>query len=837
MKKLLTLFLAAMMLATCMFALPAQAAEEANVVNLIPDLDEAALGENGLPDGWALDGLGAQSQNTYAVSDVTVEDAAQGITAKKKIVVNKTDSTENLYLSPIPVSLRDKIVPGTEYTLSVKYKSSVTNWTPTYGFSANASTFDYTDSYKEGDNTIYPYFKEGWAGKATEWTEWTTNFTFPENKFFMLFSIRMANGKTGTFEFAEISLLGQKAKESVNIAPDFSNVDANGVPAGWTTAGANTTGADSSVITSVQNNGPGGAPALVLESKNSSGTAVSGLSIGIAFGLDCRQRMVPGETYRVSFQYMRNGGSHSVGLISSNGINTLPAEGTLDADGVPMNPATADQGRRWCDGTANSWVSVAFVVTASRHAQYHWLQFKSGNRGASVFKIANVKVEGIRRPGSEPLYGSEILTNGGFTNGSAGWELSDDSVLKTEGTNTVAALPNVGDYAEITFPVGTSKVYEVQADVKSSVSGSLKASVRTAPESVTNIEKGKPFYERVVDYSYAFESSGSEWKKIKFSIYPMSTSKEVTISFENAVADAVLMLDNVSVKPTKELISNGDFEGLAFVSKNASPDSAGKPVEDGIPGWGTAVENENSQIKFGTTYGQTGTGAMLAMTVTPSNGGIEPFLSQKIPMESGKTYKVSYSLKASHTNCPQAGWMTNTYGGVSYMDDGAWHSLTANTWEGITKYITMPTVNDEGKTWNSKDTAWIFRWAGRFQTGSYYVDNVSVQEVANGVNYYNVNGEKYNSLSEAKGKTIYSYFASAALPQDTEISLISALYDVSSGTPMLVDATVSKGKNSMNAPIFGTIDIPDYEGTYKLSVFCLDSITGLKALEAKYDFE
>lgn len=843
MKKLGTLFLSVMMLATCLFAIPAQATETAEIVNLIPNADfENIDATTGLPVGWSYLDNSMASAMENSVEAVTADDKAKGVVGDKKLILNKpsSQSAVDVYINMLSPEMQASLVPGTEYTFSVKYKMSTnTCWTFMRVFSASqGGNWDYSTI---GETSCF-YSTNVWRSAAGAWDTYTYTFTFIEQKSYLRLPIRLPNNRYSKYEFADVSLMGQMKEKGNNIAPnaDFSELDADGLPVGWAVEGKIKANSGYTLYKGVQAIGPEGENAIVLEARDANNNAQYGVGADISLDLNHRQLMVPGQTYNVSLQYYVTGGSHSLSLISSNSPNVLPAANEVDADGVNMYPATPGINGVKYGETKNVWITMQFTYTVSRHTPYHWISFKSGNEGASSIKIANIKIEGIRRANSDSVYGSEILTNGGFANGSEDWTLSDDFVLKTEGTNTVVALPNVGDYAEITFPVGTSKVYEVQADVKSSVSGSLKADISTAPETATNIEKGKPFYDRVMHYSYTFVDSGSVWKKIKFNIYPMSTSKEVTVCFENAVADTALMIDNVSVKPTKELISNGDFEGLAFAEKTAFAADGTTAISDGIPGWPVAFTNNGSEGKYGTVYGESGTGAMLAVSKalnSSTDRGVEPYLTQKIPMESGKTYKVVYSLKTTHQYCPQAGWHTNTYGGVSDIANQGWHTITANTWTTFTKYYTMPTVDAKGEEWLTQDTAWEFRWAGRSQLGSYYIDNVSIQEVANGANFYNVNGEKYNSLSEAKGKTIYSYFASADLPQDTEISLISALYDVSSGTPMLVDATVTKGKNSMNAPIFGTIDIPDYEGTYKLSVFCLDSITGLKALEAKYDFE
>lgn len=833
MKKLVTLFLSVLMLTTCFIGVTAT--EVSLRTNIVPNADLSRVTADGLPEDMPINGL---SNGSVQVADVTADDVTAGVVNNKKLVAKNNTSGSSIYVYLLPVDVRSQIVPGTEYEISFKYKSDVA-WALTWSTAWHPTNLDWTSV-----SGAYPYVKDGeWVGKADTWTTYKLTVTMPKHKGYLQVALRLNN--VGNYEFSDISVVGLKKKEGLaNIAPNynFEQLDENGLPVGYEVSIAPKEGATISTQ-AVQNNGPDGLKALRLATTGGNGV------FSVQFDLNNRENMIPGETYRVSFQYMVNGGSHSARLISSNSKTVL--DHGVAEDGITCYPTTAQNGLFYLsEENRNQWQRLTFEYKVTEYRKYHWLLI-SGNANGSAFALADIKVEGLRRPAGEAIEGTEVLTNGGFEGDASLWTLAGNAAITQDGTNHILSVPETTDSASISIPVDDTKekVYSVTAKVKSSVDGAAKIWFSTG-EKYPNSERKDFFFNRTLDYGYSFASTGGEWKTIKVNYYPSKFSSETIITLGCNAADATLAFDDLSVKPTKNLIGNGDFEGIPIVAKLAPTEGESA----GIPLTGAPLDVTNASGRIVTTENAYAGSSVKLSTYTEGTATKRGEMSIFTRVEAGKTYKLSGYIRSSgYVDFPWVGFYTNNYYGGLLYDGGALETQAKNpitngritasktdAWEYFEEFVTIPTTYSpaEGVTvnWPTQEARLRFgTWQRGTATGAIYMlDELCMVEVKEGAEFYTTDAVKLSTVPKDETVNVYyNYFSQSTDSED--VTMMIALYEMIDEKPCLVKMEMTKGSASAQKPGFirGAIDVPNEDKDYKISAFCLDSLTGMKAMGVK----
>ncbi len=620
---------------------------------------------------------------------------------------------------------------------------------------------------------------------------------------------------------------GLSAEAATNILPnaDLSQVGTDGIPVGFQVTGL----AENTSTTLKVVDVPGDTENVVegtkaLEIKKNNSTEDVYVHI---LSVENRDMLIPGEDYVLSFKYKTSASFNKFYNFSNS-----PTNFNFDAG---MNSDT------WT-GKETTWTTFEVPFTFPENRTYFFAGVRITKNQSGTYHFADFSIKGLRKPAEESMEGNNVIANGDFANGTTGWTLSDASAV-TESDNTYISVPTANASATTSFTVGTEKVYALSVNVKSSVESAAKIWIGNT-NNVTNLNTGDFFFNRWVNYGYTFASTGGEWKTIKFNIFPSDYVSEVTVSLQCAAEDATLAFDNLSVKPTKELLGNGDFESVQMTALLSADGVSGTT---GMPGWSLP----STKISYSTQNAHEGTSAKLTYA------GGAPFLGQMVRIEAGKTYKLTGMVNTT-TNVYMPGFygiLSNSLTGLTYKDPATNKAISAqselaaqflaptniNGWYAFENYITIPTTYTPNATigavdWPTEEMGLNFRFRQNNSEGNFYMlDNVSLTEVKEGAEFYTALGEKLESVP--KGESVnayYNYFSKSIDSED--VTMIVALYEMIEDVPCLVKYTTAKGSASSQKPgvIRGAIDVPnDTEAEYMISAFCLDSMLTLHAMAGK----
>ncbi len=660
---------------------------------------------------------------------------------------------------------------------------------------------------------------------------------------------------------------GLTAEAAVNVLPSFNEATwENNVPSYWDTSGASgititkkamtetdkAQGVESDYSVSMERNPDVTAPyyALVLKP-------------------EYRDILVPGATYTVSFKMKRTGASGGVRLTQfsstthnnwnqSMGTNnkTYP-DGVYAADAFWYSPESA----------VTSWMAVETTIKTSKYTDYCWLAFDNYGNVAS-FEFADFKILGVKHPAfASPVEKGDNIANGAFTDGwtlSEGVAVTDGYVSLTGAQAATYTLPYLGE--------NPAKIYEIEVDVMTTAAandadGAPKISVDTfvLDELQTNKALGEAFYfDRLLDYDITFTPlvGNGNWEKIIFNWSPptkYNDKYEIKLTFSSALAGVTVAYKNLSMRSTNNLFANGGFEGIPIKETIAEGKSAVESQIAGILGpeyvngnTGASLYKPNNVSGF-----SMGTGNYVLNLSKPAGLYGEQYacLMHQMRFESGKSYRMSVNLKPASHQYPENEELNHMrvyietlasesnkadLNNVSKTIGAGWLGGIFSSQEATDSiFFTVPTTvtktDGEEVAWNTKTSK--MRIIGP-TSGNFYIDDVQVVEYEENVKFYTEDAQKVNSVSEAAGKPVVAYYISDKLSIDTDLTFVLALYEMKDNVPTLVDFTTYTDSSSLRAPIFNTIEIPedaDDGKDYKLSAFCLDSVTGLKALEEKVD--
>lgn len=653
--------------------------------------------------------------------------------------------------------------------------------------------------------------------------------------------------------FLTVSILatmcfGLTAEAAVNLIPngDFSQWE-NGAPVGWTLTAAE---GRTYEMVSVDD--------AAVEAKTA--LKITGTGFGVTLNEEYRDLLVPGATYQISYMFKgASGGGMYLNIYSSKTDRNFDQGNTTFFDAA--TPKVAHWG-----GKASAWEKRSFEFKASSFADFFWIDFSASNMTGDKF-ITDVKIEGILRPQfhESVVKGDTIVSNGDFAGGdSTGWTLGEGTVLTTDADNSYLSLTGAQKASyDLTFTGTPAEIYEVELDVMTTAAdvttaaGAPKIEVDTFLGE-TPMEGGSAghFYDKIVDYDFTFKplKGNGAWEKIIFNISPPSITAnlKIRLTLSSAVAGVTVCYDNLRVCSTNNRFANGGFEGIPFANKTFNNGATDYPVTFmgglsliGSPLWST-------DAKFTGEYG---------LNVPKGNGfgsTNNVATSMMIRAKAGRTYRVSMDVNtpsfAKDQQVLSMRWRTLAMAGATASLNDSWGDVMSfhPEWYGwcgtSVRYFTLPTTYTDADgnvlPWDTETVE--LQLYGPSQSNYAYIDNVEITEVETGVGFYTEAGEKLESMAEAAGETVVAYYLSDKLPSfveddygavaaATNTTMIVALYEIVNGTRQLVKFNYNVGVNSMAAPAFSSVAVPDDGKTYEISAFPMDSFAGLHALENKVD--
>ncbi len=653
--------------------------------------------------------------------------------------------------------------------------------------------------------------------------------------------------------FLTVSILatmcfGLTAEAAVNVIPngDFSQWE-NGAPVGWTLTAAE--GRNYEMVT-------------VDDAAVEANTAlkITGTGFGVTLNEEYRNLLVPGATYQISYMFKgADSGGMNLHVYASRTDNNWAQGNAAYFDGVL--PRTSLWG-----GKATAWEKRTLEYKASSFTDFFWIEFVSSNMPGDKY-ITDVKIEGITRPQFHEtvVKGETIVSNGDFAGGnSTGWTLGEGVTLATDADNSYLSLTGTQKaFYDLTFTGTPAEIYEVEMDVMTTATD--VATAAGAPKIEIDTFLGDTplegsingyFYDKIVDYDFTFKplKGNGAWEKIIFNISPPSITAnlKIRLTLSSAVADVTVCYDNLRVCSTNNRFANGGFEGIPFASKTFNNDATDYPMNimGGLSLMGSSLWS--SDAKYTGEYG---------LHVPQGNGfGSTNNIatSMMIRAKAGRTYRVSMDVNAAAHEKDQhvlsMRWRTLATAGSTASISDSWYDIMSfhpewGGWCGTSvRYFTLPTTYTDADgnilPWDTETVE--LQLYGPSQSAYAYIDNVEITEVETGVGFYTEAGRKLSSMAEAAGETVVAYYLSDKLPSfmeddygavtaATNTTMIVALYEIVNGTRQLVDFNHNVGVNSMAAPAFSSVKVPDDGKTYEISAFPMDSFAGMHALEAKVD--
>lgn len=570
---------------------------------------------------------------------------------------------------------------------------------------------------------------------------------------------------------------------------------------------------------------------------------------GVWLNAEHQDGFVPGQKYQVSFwiKFDKNTTKDSASMSfypKKDGNYVSELRQYLEAyTGSPVF-TTASSTISYVKG---NWTKVEAVFTMPEGANQVEISIAytgKGNSGDIVY-IDDFKVMGTKAPKIE----EEIFKN--LAPEMTEWELSE-SGAKLENDSSVLTVSGAGAFGKAIVDIKGGEAYVIEADAYATKDRDIRVSIDTqgvAGVDITNQTADPYFYNNAVDYAYILGCNANAYGHIKLTVYTARTAAKLVIGLETT--DGAVSYKNFSVKKTRELLTNGDFEALPVLEKEVI---GGGNIND-VPGWiFDADHKEYASIRYGSDFSANPLWSGTAVEISnynmngdskkPSEQSNQVVFNHMIPVRPGKTYKVTGSIYANLVKRESDGaviggpmlYFLNTDNGYSENLDML--TETNYGWSSFTKYFKVPFAFGDKEEPGDLNLSIRLGYSAQLATNFFYMlDNLSLTEVETGARFYNDEGERLEELG-TDGQDVHTYFDYYAMEAGEEGMLVVALYNTALGKPCL-ENVVFKGFEAETRgviSVYTSIGVPAKDN-YRVAAFLIDSAGSLRALEHKYTIE
>ncbi len=421
------------------------------------------------------------------------------------------------------------------------------------------------------------------------------------------------------------------------------------------------------------------------------------------------------------------------------------------------------------------------------------------------------------------------------------WVLNEATL--SDGTLTLPA----GASASVTVPFGdkVADIYRLSADIDASAVSDGEFWLQAAYldetgkklENIENTSQGKDFFfNRYVDYTYKYKSGAG---KLYSTLYPAKynnpekkDAKSVTLTFVNASETGAVTLSGIALKETEKLIAEEELKGLPVYERYIGQTLY--TLSD-MPDWyatGVTVNPETGEAK--------------------TNEGVTDFrLIHPLRVNTNTQYLLTFEAKGTNSNKLRADYFifsSNTNAPTNVEQIAFSTAVSTTAWTTCSAVLSVPqefTVTEKEVTSVvTFDTQELYL---RFRDGESSgnngqkdfageIRNISVTKLPV---CYNADGTAADTLENGKEYNVsVSHLVDLSVKDTT---MVMALYDISGAAPKLHSVHFENNAKNYNSSDsfyanFGLaedIQIPE-TGKYKLCVYTLDGLTGLKPVTQKF---